>query len=75
MVRDVYPHIQIQKHHKYSPGISKQCVCYAIKFSISYSWPQKKKKKQKKLENKKIRSQIKTTVKSKNSKRKLAKRK
>ena len=32
-------------------------------------------KKKKKLESKKIRSQIKTTVKSKNSKRKLAKRK
>ena len=31
--------------------------------------------KKKKLESKKIRSQIKTTVKSKNSKRKLAKRK
>ena len=70
MVRDVYPRIQIQKHHKYLPGISKQCVCFAIKFSISYSWHQKKK-----LENKKIRSQIKTTKKSKNSKRKLAKRK
>jgi hypothetical protein len=46
-----------------------------FQFHILGTKKKKKKKKKKNLENKENRSQIKTTMKMKNSKRKLAKRK
>jgi hypothetical protein len=58
MVRDVYPCIQMQKHYKYSPGISKLSAYYAIILFISYSWHQKKKKKKKKNKVEKFKKKV-----------------